>query len=75
MKLSVSNTYELVWQIKDAENYKFTKDGICINTHRGKIVKHTLNGSTRGYCINGRFMSERAIRPLLEKIPNIDCPF
>lgn len=40
MKITISNTYDVIWQIKDHNHYKFTKDGICINSKLGKIVKY-----------------------------------
>lgn len=75
MKITISTTYDVIWQLKDHTHYKFTKDGICINSKRGKIVKRVKNGGSIGYCIAGKFYSLASLRPELEKIVNIECPF
>jgi hypothetical protein len=75
MKITVSTTYDVIWQLKDHTHYKFTKDGICINSKRNKIVKRVKNGGSIGYCISGKFYSLTSLRNELEKITNIECPF
>jgi hypothetical protein len=75
MKYIVSTTYVLKWQIKNAEHYKLTKDGICINTQTGKIIKQIINGRSKGYCIKGKFKSINTLRKELELIPKESCPF
>lgn len=67
MKITISTTYDLTWRIKDVPHYGFTKNGICINTRTNKIIKKTLCGNSRGYCINGKFESEKNLRLRLEK--------
>ena len=39
MRISISNTYVLKWQLKDYPNYKFTDCGKCFNTKTGKEIK------------------------------------
>ena len=73
MNYSISTTYSLVWELKGSENYKFTKDGICINTKTGNRIKKTLNGGSIGYCINGKFVSASKLRKQL--IKHVPCPF
>jgi hypothetical protein len=75
MKITVSTTYDVIWQLKDHTHYKFTKDGICINSKRNKIVKRVKNGGSIGYCISGKFYSLTSLRNELEKIVKIECPF
>ncbi len=75
MKITVSTTYDVIWQVKEHSHYKFTKDGICINSKRNKIVKRVKNGGSIGYCISGKFYSLTSLRNELEKIVNIECPF
>lgn len=75
MNFTISTTYVLKWQLKDNENYKFTDEGICINTKTGNLIKKIINGRSKGYCINGKFRSINTLRKNLEKIPKINCPF
>jgi hypothetical protein len=76
MTATLSTTYVLIWQIKGAEHYKFTADGICINTQTNRRIKKTLCGGSVGYCISGKFVSATSLRPQLQRIPKeIPCPF
>ena len=75
MKYTISTTYDLVWQLKCSPNYKFTKDGICINCQRGTIVRKIKNGGSIGFVINGKFKSIKVLRNELEKITEIEYPF
>lgn len=75
MKITVSTTYDVIWQLKEHTHYKFTKDGICINSKRNKIVKRVKNGGSIGYCIKGKFHSLATIRGELQKISPTECPF
>ena len=67
--ITISNSYDLVWQFKPSNNYKFTKDGRCFNTKRNKELKRTLVGGSVGYCLNGKFKSLTRLREELELIP------
>ncbi len=69
MKVTISTNYDLIFRLKDAPNYGFTQTGICINTKTNRIIKKILCGGSRGYCINGKFHSEKELRPKLEKYP------
>ena len=71
----ISNNYSLVWRIKYAPNYQFTNKGICINVKTGKLIRKILIGSTKGYCINGKFRSILQLKKELELIPYTNCPF
>ena len=42
IKYTISKTYVLKWQLMDDDNYKFTDDGICINTKTGNLIKKVL---------------------------------
>lgn len=75
MKITISTTYDVIWQIKTHPNYKFTKDGICINSKLGKIVKRVKKGGSIGYYIAGNFVSLVQLRTQLEKINEVECPF
>ena len=71
----ISNNYYLVWRLKSTPNYQFTKNGICINVKTGNLIRKILVGSTKGYCINGKFRSISQLKKELELIPYTDCPF
>ena len=70
-----SVAYNFVWQIKNAEQYKATKDGKIVDCHTMQELKRVVNGYSIGYNINGRFYSLSKLRTMLEKIPADDCPF
>lgn len=71
----ISKNYHLVWEYTLDNKYKFTRDGICINTKTNRIIKRTLNCCTIGFCLNGKFKSLKQIRQFLIKIEEISCPF
>ncbi len=75
MNYSFSNTYSLKWELDFAPNYKFTDDGICINTKTGRRIKKTLCGGSAGYCILGKFTTAMKLRKHLRKIQEIETPF
>lgn len=72
---SISITYALKYQLKNATNYQFTTDKQCFNVKSGRRIKQTYCGGSIGYCINGKFRSLKSLRNELEIIPKIDCPF
>lgn len=73
--ITVSRTYDLIWQLSDSPQYQFTKDGKCFNIKTGNQIKKTLVGGSIGYCINGKFQSATSLRNKLTKTKDIDCPF
>ena len=75
IRFTISTTYVLKWRLKGSDNYKFTDDGICINTKTGNLIKKVLNGRSKGYCINGKFKSINTLRKKLVKIEKEHCPF
>lgn len=75
MKATISTTYDLVWQLKTANWYKFTKDGKCINTRTNRVIRKVLCGGSIGYCIQGVFVSATKLRAQLERIEDVFCPF
>lgn len=72
---TISTNYDLKWQLDFAENYKFTADGVCVNTRRMKVVKRVVCGRSIGYCIKGKFYSLTALRKHLQKIGECKLPF
>ena len=75
MKILISNSYVLNWELKDYPNYKFSECGKCFNTKTNREIKKILNGRSIGYCIKGRFKSLSTLRKQLVKIKDIECPF
>ena len=73
--MQVTINYNLKWQLKSAPNYRFTDNGICINTLRGKQVRKVVVSGTKGYCINGKFKSVSQLRKELIKIEKEILPF
>lgn len=73
--MQISTDYNLTWRLKFAPHYQFTDSGICVNVQRGKVVKKTVVGLTKGYCILGKFKSCKQLRPYLEFIPKKIYPF
>jgi len=45
----ISVNYIVVWEVENMTEYKFTNDGICINSHRCKILKKVSKNGTIGY--------------------------
>jgi hypothetical protein len=66
----ISITYALKWQVKFADNYKFSICKKLFNCQKNKEIKKTMNGGSIGYCINGKFHSLTSLRNHIEKIPN-----
>ncbi len=75
MNILISNSYVLKYQLSFAPNYKWTKDGKCINTMTGREIRKVLCGRSIGYCIKGKFQSVNTLRSQLELIPKSDIPF
>lgn len=75
MNISISNSYELKYQIIFASDYKVTECGKVFNGKRGKEIKKTICGGSIGWCIKGRFYSQTFLQNQLEEIPNINLPF
>ena len=67
--------YELKWVIKDHPEYAITTCKKVINTHRGTIVKKTLNGGSIGWWIAGKFIAQNKINNFVELIKNDKLPF
>lgn len=66
---TISINYTLVWQVKFATHYKFTKCKKMVNCKTCKEMKKVMNGGCIGYCLNGKFYSLAFLRNHIEKIP------
>lgn len=77
INISISTSYQLVWQFKDKPYIKVSRCKKVINTRTNKTLKRTLNGSSIGYWITSKeFILEKDINLLVEKIPQKTiCPF
>ena len=75
IKHTITTTYVLDFELKTNPNYKFTKNGICINTKTSRLIKIVLNGRSKGYWINKKFYSLNTLRSELVKIRKVKCPF
>ena len=72
--ITVSVNYIVVWEIPNTP-YKFTKEGICINCERCKILKKVSKNGTIGYNLNSKFYPLKKVRLMLKKIENNKTPF
>lgn len=67
--------YVAKWQLKNNDNYVFTKCGLCYNRKSGRLVKQVLKNCTIGYIIKGKFKSLARCREELIKIQKQENPF
>jgi hypothetical protein len=72
---SISINYTLIYQLKFAVNYQWTKCGKCFNTKTGKQIKQVYNNGCIGYNIKGKFKSLKYLRTQLERISSVSVPF
>ena len=63
------------WMIKGYDNYIVASDKCIYSRKKRKKLKMQLKQYTKGYYLNGRFMSLSQIRLLLVAFKQIDCPF
>ena len=67
--------YTCKYQLKIAEHYWFTTNGLCYNTKSGRLVKQVFKSNCIGYIIDGKFKSLTFLKTQLEKIPVNKTPF
>ena len=72
---TISKTYNIDWTLKDYPNYGVTSRGIIINLKRSTILKKTMVGYSKGYYIEGKFITLAKLRKLLIKKEKQECPF
>ena len=63
------------WHIKGYDNYGFCENKKLYNLKRNTIVKHCLKKYTRGFNLNGKFISEKKLRLLIYTAKKQYCPF
>lgn len=66
---------DITWLIKGYESYAFGSDKNLYNIKTGSKIKKCLKGYTKGYNLNGKFITLNKIRSLLYKPVKIHCPF
>jgi hypothetical protein len=64
---TVSVTYTIKYELSISTKYKWLNDNSCYNSKTGRKIKQTIVSGCIGYCIDGKFMSLKALRPLLRK--------
>jgi isocitrate dehydrogenase len=73
--ITISKTYTIKWFFKAHPQYAITTCKKVINTHRGTIVKKTLNGGSIGWWIAGNFIAQSKVNSHVELLKIIECPF
>ena len=73
--ITISKTYTIKWQFKSHPKYAITTCKKVINTHRGTIVKKTLNGGSIGWWIAGNFIAQSKVNDHVELLKVVECPF
>ena len=59
------------WEIKGHEDYYFTTDKKLYNSKTNRIIKQGFKGGySRGYVIDGKFITLNKLKKLLTKIKN-----
>lgn len=68
-------TYAYNYELDFANNYKFTKCGLCVNIKTGRVIKKVYNSGSKGYNICGKFYTLNRLRPHLQKCKKVAIPF
>jgi len=71
----VSVNYVVIWEVENMPEYKFTKDGICINTQRCTILKKVSKNGTIGYNFKSKFYPLSKVKLMMQKIKTNNLPF
>ena len=57
------------YSIQGYDNYYFTTENKLYNSKTNRIIKQVVKGGySRGYVINGKFMSLKKLTPLINRI-------
>jgi hypothetical protein len=75
----ISNSFviEIVWILKNNNNYGWGKDKNLYNLKTNRKIKLTLNGRSKGYWINKKFYSVSFLKNnnMLIRPADFDVPF
>ena len=63
------------WSIIGYDLYFIDSCNKVRNINTGKVLQMQLKGYTKGYYFNGKFLSLKQIRPLLQKYKEEKLPF
>jgi hypothetical protein len=74
-RITISITYYLKWGIIGYENYAITSCGKLVNLKTMKILKRTLNSSSKGFWFGKKFETLETLRSKLVKFEKEYCPF
>lgn len=72
---TISVSYDLKWQIKDNEKYRWSTCRKLFNTQTGRQIKKTMNCRSIGYWIGKEFITLTNLKSKLELIPKQQTPF
>lgn len=75
MTINQYKKIDIIYLIQGYDSYGFGCDKNLYNLKTGRKIKKCLKAYTRGYNLNGRFVSQNQIKPLLRKVEIIKCPF
>ena len=57
------------WEILGHDNYYFTTDNELYNSKTNRIIKQVVKGGySRGYVIEGKFITLRSLKTIINKI-------
>ena len=57
------------WEIIGHEDYYFTTENKLYNSKTNRIIKESFKGGySRGYLIDGKFITLKNLKPMLKKI-------
>lgn len=73
--ITISTTYNIDFTLQGYQMFGVTNKGIVINLQRGKILKRTVVGYSKGYYIGGKFITLTKLRTMLVKVEKVKCPF
>lgn len=71
----ISGNYSLKWQLKTNDKYAWSSCGKLFNLKSGREIKKTLNGGSKGYWIERKFMTLENLRNKIERVKKSGCPF
>lgn len=72
---SISINYDLKWQIRNNEKYRWSTCKKLFNVKTGRQIKKTLNCRSIGYWIDRKFITLSKLKNELEIIPKQKTPF
>lgn len=72
---SISINYDLKWQIRNNEKYRWSTCKKLFNVKTGRQIKKTLNCRSVGYWIDRKFITLSKLKNELEIIPKQKTPF